>query len=101
MKKGWVYILKCGNNSLYTGSTSNLEKRIYEHQNNIVSCYTNNKHPLTLVFSQEFASISEAIFAERQIKKWTKKKKLALIQNDFDLLHELSRCKNETNSENF
>ena len=98
MKNGWVYIIQCKDKSFYTGSTSNLQTRIYQHENNLVSCYTRNKQPLSLVFQQEFESIEDAIKAERQIKGWTRKKKIALIGGDFDLLHELSKCKNESKS---
>ncbi len=99
MKTGWVYIFLCSDDSFYTGSTSNLQIRIYQHENNLLPCYTNRKHPLTLVFQQEFESIEDAIKAERQIKGWTRKKKMSLIKGDFELLHALSRCKNESKSD--
>jgi len=53
-----------------------------------------------LVFSQEFSDINDAIVAERQIKGWSRKKKEALINGDFDLLHELAKCTNNTSSYN-
>ena len=93
MKKGWVYIIQCKDNSFYTGSTSNLEQRIYKHEHKLLSCYTNARHPLKLVFSQEFDNIEDAINAERQIKGWSRKKKIALIEHDFELLVELSNFK--------
>ena len=99
MKTGWVYIFQCNDNSFYTGSTSNLQIRIYQHENNLVKCYTNSKHPLELVFQQEFEKIEDAVKAERQIKGWKRKKKIALIEGDFDLLHESSKCKNETKAD--
>jgi putative endonuclease len=51
-----------------------------------------------LVYSQEFSDINDAINAERRIKKWGRKKKEALINGDFELLHELAKCKNESSS---
>ncbi len=96
MKKGWIYIIQCSDKSYYTGSTSNLDSRIYKHQNNLLSCYTNSRHPLKLVFQQEFENIEDALRAERQIKGWTRKKKEALISNDFDLLVELSNHNKKT-----
>ncbi len=100
MKQGWIYILKCADESYYCGSTSNLEQRINEHIFHKYSGYTSARLPVELVFSQEFADINDAIRIERQIKGWSRKKKEALIKGDFNLLHELSKCKNETSSYN-
>ena len=92
----WIYILKCSDGSFYTGSTSNLEKRISEHQNGLIKGYTFKRLPVKLVFSEYFEDVYYAISAERQIKGWTRAKKKALINGDFKLLHELAECKNET-----
>ena len=100
MKKGWVYILKCSDKSYYTGSTSNLEKRIAEHQNGVKASYTSSKLPVELVYSQEYQNIKDGVEAERRIKGWSRKKKEALIMGDFKLLHELAKCKNETSYKN-
>ena len=89
----WVYILKCADNSYYTGSTVTIEKRLGEHHSGIIACYTRTRRPLKLVFSQEFVTTYEAICAERQIKGWTRKKKEALMALNFDLLVELARSK--------
>jgi len=96
MKQSWVYILKCSDGSYYIGCTSNLEQRIQEHNFMKYDNYTSTRLPVELVYSQQFASITDAIFAERQIKGWSRRKKEALINGDFDLLHNLSECKNET-----
>ena len=98
MKPGWIYILKCSDDSYYCGSTSNLEQRINEHIFHKYSGYTSARLPIELVFSQEFSDINDTIIAERQIKGWSRKKKKALINGDFDLLHELAKCNNETSS---
>jgi len=98
MKRGWLYILKCADNSYYTGTTSNLEQRINEHIFHKYSGYTSARLPVKLVFQLGFSDINDAINAERQIKGWGRKKKEALINNDFNLLHELAKCKNETSS---
>lgn len=92
----WVYILKCADGRYYTGSTTNFQKRIAEHMEGIFSGFTSSRLPVILVFSQEFSTIEEAIFAERMIKGWTRKKKEALINSDFELLHDLAKCKNQT-----
>lgn len=100
MKQSWVYILKCSDGSYYTGCTTNLEKRIQEHNFNKYDNYTSARLPVELVYSQQFANINDAIATERQIKGWSKSKKVALIKGDFDLLHNLAECKNETSYKN-
>ena len=98
MKTYWVYILKCSDGSYYTGSTSNIEKRVSEHNNGGVKGYTFKRRPVELVFSEYFEDVYDAISAERKIKDWTRVKKEALIKGDFELLHKLAECKNESNS---
>jgi putative endonuclease len=102
MKRGWVYILKCSDSSYYTGSTIDLEKRFIEHQSaKDKNSYTACRLPVELVFSQEFENVVDAFYAEHQIKKWARAKKEALIVGDFDLLHELAGCRNESHYKNF
>lgn len=97
MKSYFVYILKCSGGSYYTGSTSNIEKRIYEHNAGKYDGYTKKRLPVELVYSNEFNDPNEAVTAERKIKGWSRKKKVALISGDFELLKKFSECKNETN----
>jgi putative endonuclease len=88
----FVYILRCSDNSLYTGHTDNLEKRLSEHQSaDCPSCYTSSKLPVELVFYTTFGSRDEAIDAERQIKGWSRTKKQALIENDFEKIRLLAK----------
>ena len=91
LKTYWVYLLKCSDGSYYTGSTSNLEKRISEHQNGLIKGYTSKRLPIELVFSEYFEDVYFAITAERQIKGWTRAKKKALINGDFELLKVLAK----------
>ena len=100
MKQSWVYILKCSDGSYYTGCTNNLEKRIQEHNFKKYDNYTSSRLPIELVYSQRFENIIDAIEAERQIKGWSRRKKEALINGDFDLLHNLAECKNQTTHKN-
>ena len=86
-----VYILGCADGSLYTGKTVNLERRLWEHENGIGGDYTKRRRPVKLLWSEVFPSESQAYVAERMIKGWTRAKKRALIEGDFDLLHELSK----------
>lgn len=101
MKSYFVYILECSDKSYYTGSTDNLEKRINEHNFGRYEGYTSSRLPVKLVYSQKFVDPKEAIRAERQIKGWSRKKKEALMNGNFDLLHELSKCKNDTHFSNY
>ncbi len=92
MKTYYVYILKCSDGTYYTGFTSNLEKRFVEHQTGRhKDSYTYSRRPLNLVFYAEFTDPNKAIAAEKQIKKWSKTKKEALINNEFEKLPNLSK----------
>ena len=89
--KGFVYVLKCSNGKYYTGSTTNLEKRLWQHQNGEGSNFTKAHLPVELVYVEEFERIDDAFYREKQIQGWSRKKKEALIAKDFDLLHELAK----------
>ena len=91
MKDYFVYIVKCLDESYYTGVTSNLEQRINEHNYGIFKGYTSKRLPVTLVFSNRFSDVREAIRAEKQIKGWSRAKKEALIEGDFEKLVKLSK----------
>ncbi|AMQ27212.1 TPA: GIY-YIG nuclease family protein [Legionella pneumophila] len=91
----WVYILQCSDKSYYTGQTDNLEKRLTQHQDKMIpGCYTSTRLPIQLKFSQEFMSREEALNAERQIKGWSRRKKEALINGDWQALSDYSKRKN-------
>ena len=81
MKEFYVYIL-CNkrNGTLYTGVTSNLPKRIYEHKHNLVDGFTKKYSVHSLVWFERHESADEAITREKQIKKWNRKWKLELIE---------------------
>ncbi|MBA7553482.1 hypothetical protein ES705_46074 [subsurface metagenome] len=97
MARYYVYILKCTDGSYYTGITNDLERRFSEHSAGInPEFYTYKRRPVELVFYEEFDDPELAIEYEKKIKGWTRKKKEALINEDWDLLKELSVCKNET-----
>ncbi len=95
MKDYFVYILKCSDDSYYTGITNNLEKRINEHNSGMIKGYTSKRLPVVLLYSQRFDDINRAIEVEKQIKGWSRRKKKALIAGDFELLIELSNNKRE------
>ena len=94
MKIYYVYILKCSDGSYYTGFTSHLKNRFIEHQTGKhQDSYTYTRRPVELVFYAEFTDPNLAIRSEKQIKKWSKVKKEALINNEFDKLPNLSKKK--------
>lgn len=88
----WVYILRCADNSYYTGHTDNLERRIAQHnQGCFPTCYTFKRRPLALVFSQEFVTREEALATEQQIKGWGRKKKEAMMNGDWSEVSRLAK----------
>lgn len=92
MKKPCVYILKCSDNSYYTGVTSNLEKRFLEHQSGFhPGSYTYSRRPVELKYSQDFTTMLEAIATEKQIKSWSRKKKKALISGNIPELKQAAK----------
>lgn len=98
MKFYYVYILKCSDNSYYTGITNNIERRISEHNEGIhPNSYTYNRRPVILVFQQQFTDVMKAIAFEKQVKGWSRKKKEAIINNEWHKLPGLS--KNRQNRE--
>jgi len=81
MRKGYVYILASKRNgTLYTGVTSDLAKRVYEHKNNLVDGFTKKYNVHSLVYYEVHEDIEEAILREKQIKKWNRKWKLRIIE---------------------
>ena len=93
----YVYILKCSDGSYYTGITNNLDKRINEHTYDThKACYTYKRRPLVIKFYETFNDVLQAIYFEKKIKKWTRAKKEALINGDFDMLQILAECRNAT-----
>lgn len=90
--EGYVYILECSDGSYYTGSTKDITKRITEHKNGHGSNHTKKHLPVSLVYLEEFTRIDEAFYREKQIQGWSRKKKEALIQGNFNQLPELSKA---------
>lgn len=88
----YVYILLCADKTYYTGITSNLNKRLEEHQSaKHFGSYTSTRLPVELVYFAQFTNVEQAISTEKQIKKWSKAKKQALINGAFDKLPNLAK----------
>lgn len=75
-----VYVLLCGDGSLYTGWTNDLAKRVATHQSGKGAKYTRAHLPVTLVYHEEYAEKSAAMQREAQIKAMPRAQKLALIE---------------------
>ena len=90
MPIGWMYILECCDSSFYTGSTKNLARRMEEHFTGNGAKHTKNRLPVKLVYFEKFQKISNAFYREKQIQKWRREKKLALIAGFKEKLPELS-----------
>jgi putative endonuclease len=92
MKFHYVYILQCNDESYYTGVTNNLDKRFAQHESGYVAtCYTFKRRPIKLVYSVQMDDINQAIALEKQMKGWSRKKKQAFINEDWDKLKILSK----------
>lgn len=97
----YVYIVKCNDGSYYTGITNNIEKRLIQHNEGLnTESYTHSRRPVNLVFYELFTDYNLAIEWETRVKKWSVKKKEALINSDWKKLIEESKCKNETSHTN-
>jgi len=87
----WTYILLCSDGRYYTGHTDDLERRIAQHQHGGFCDFTSRRRPVTLVWSEHFANITDAISVERQIKGWSRDKKEALIRGDYAEIQKLAK----------
>jgi putative endonuclease len=92
MSKGFVYILKCADNSYYTGSTNNLESRLAQHHTGEGAYHTKSKLPVELIYFEEFQRIDDAYYREKQLHGWSRKKKEALIKGNYKLLPKLAKA---------
>jgi putative endonuclease len=90
----FLYILRCSDGSLYIGITRTaLEIRVAQHNAGALGGYTATRRPVTLMFSQWFDRVTDAIENERRLKKWSRSKKEAFIRGDFAALKQLSARK--------
>lgn len=76
----YVYIVKCSDNTLYTGYTNDLKKRLAAHNSGKGAKYTKSRLPVKMVYSEEYEEKSEAMKREYAIKKLTRKQKEKLIE---------------------
>ncbi len=84
----------CSDDTYYTGITNNLSRRVEEHESGkYFNSYTARRLPVQLVYYCSFTNVEIAIEKEKQIKKWSKAKKEALINGDYEKLPNLAKKK--------
>jgi putative endonuclease len=90
MPKLWfVYILECSDGRFYTGVTDNVEQRFQRHKSGQGGSFTNRFGVQRLLYYEKFFVRIEAFKRERQLKGWTRRKKLALVRGNMELLKKL------------
>lgn len=89
----YVYILtNKTDNVMYVGVTNNLQRRIYEHKNELIDGFTKKYHVHKLVYYEEYKAVKDAILREKQIKGWTRIKKNTLVETLNPEWHDLNYC---------
>ena len=87
----FVYILRRADDTFYVGHAENLQARLKEHNGGHGAQYTAFRRPVRLVYSEELDSLKAAVFRERQLKRWSRAKKEALMSGEPDRLKQLSK----------
>ena len=87
----WFYILRLRSGGLYTGASTDLDRRWQEHVAGTVSRTTRLDPPVEVAYSEEYPTFSDARRREAQVKKWSRAKKQALVAGNISLLHDLAR----------
>ena len=86
----WVYILRCADGSFYTGSTVDLELRLWQHNEGLAANFTRKRRPVELAYAEESESIELAFVREKQVQGWSRQKKLAAIEGRWSDLPRLA-----------
>ena len=89
----WVYILRCSDDTLYIGHTTDIVARLQTHNDGLGSRHTAVRRPVSLAYSEQHPSTDSAIARERQLKHWSRSKKDVLISGDRDGLKQLSKSR--------
>ena len=95
-----MYILECADGSFYTGSTKDLPRRFWEHQNGLGANHTKKRLPIKLVYAEHYDNVVDAFEREKQVQGWSRAKKIALMNSDWDSVHILAECQNESHYKN-
>ena len=92
MKPFFVYLLRCGDGSYYAGQTDNIKTRMAQHESGDIG-YTSSRKPVQLVWQGEFETRDGALNFEQLIKGWSRAKKEALIQGNWDAIKNLAKSR--------
>jgi putative endonuclease len=95
-----MYILECADGSFYTGSTKDLPRRLWQHQNGLGANHTKKRLPVKLVYTEHYDRVADAFYREKQVQGWSRAKKIALMNSDWDRLHILAECQNYSHYKN-
>jgi putative endonuclease len=95
-----MYILECADSSFYTCSTKDLPRRLWQHQNGLGANHTRKRLPVKLVYAEYFDHVADAFYREKQVQGWSRAKKIALMNSDWDRLHILAECQNDSHYKN-
>ncbi len=91
MTNSYTYILLCADDTYYVGSTKDLGFRFWQHSNGEGAEYTTERLPIKLIYVEIFTRIDKAFEREHQLKKWSRKKKEALMKNEIQKLITLAK----------
>jgi predicted GIY-YIG superfamily endonuclease len=87
----YTYLLRCADGSYYVGSTRDLGLRVYQHQIGEGATYTRMRRPVELVWHEEHEHVGAAFAREKQIQNWSRRKRQALIRQDYATLPTLAK----------
>lgn len=88
----WVYMLICNDRTLYVGHTEDMDKRLHEHEKGLISgAYTASRRPVRLLKSWHFADREDAKRLEKQLKGWSRAKKIAFAEGGYEAVKALKR----------
>ena len=91
-----VYLLRLANGSIYVGSTRNLERRLQEHGSGCGGKTTSSSASIDILHFEPFPDQASALARERQLKGWSRAKKLALTEGRLADLHQLAKARQQT-----
>jgi putative endonuclease len=95
----YLYILRCADGKYYVGTTrKSLEEPLAGHNAGLHDGFTATRRPVTMVFAQHFETITDAVAAERQVKGWSRAKKEAMINGEWNRLPDLARRRSPLSS---
>ena len=87
----FMYVLECSDRSLYVGSTWDLDRRLAQHNDGEGVEYTRDRLPVRLLYAEEYARVEDAFLREKQVQRWGRAKRLALVKGELAKLRPLSK----------